>query len=137
MDTRVSLSYLVIGSRRLAIVRAQIILIADSLDRSRPVDFDLGVKYVQNSLSVGSAEFERLCAAAAENSITISLGFSERDGESVYIAQALIDVEGKVQVLRRKFKPTHMERTIFGDASGECLADVASIAGVGRVGALS
>jgi len=80
---------------------------------------------------------KKICAAAAENAINVSLGFSERDGESVYIAQALIDETGKIQMTRRKMKPTHMERTIFGDASGECLAKVADLPEVGKVGALS
>lgn len=38
---------------------------------------------------------------------------------------------------RRKFKPTHMERTIFGDASGDCLNNVVSLPNIGNVGALS
>lgn len=75
---------------------------------SRPVDFDLGVKYVQNSLKIDSPEMARIAAAAAENAINVSLGFSERFGESVYIAQALIDEFGKIQMTRRKMKPTHM-----------------------------
>nr|POE47838.1 arylacetonitrilase [Quercus suber] len=97
--------------------------------RSRPVDFDLGVKYVQNSLALDSLEMKSICTAAAENSISVSLGFSERSGESIYISQALIDDKGNIRVARRKFKPTHMERTVFGDASGECLAQVATIEG--------
>lgn len=67
----------------------------------------------------------------------MSLGFSERDGNSVYIAQALIDKTGKIAMKRRKMKPTHMERTIFGDASGDCLAAVVPVPEVGRVGGLS
>lgn len=78
-----------------------------------------------------------ICESAAENAINVSLGFSERDGESVYIAQALIDDKGKIQMSRRKLKPTHMERTIFGDASGTCLAKVFDLPDVGTVGALS
>ncbi|SMQ48074.1 unnamed protein product [Zymoseptoria tritici ST99CH_3D7] len=81
---------------------------------SRPVDFDLGVKY-----------------------INVALGFSERDGESVYIAQALISETGEIKMVRRKLKPTHMERTILGDASGDCLAKVVDLPEVGRVGSLS
>ncbi|GIZ46291.1 hypothetical protein CKM354_000942100 [Cercospora kikuchii] len=106
---------------------------------SRPVDFDLGTKYVQNSLKVDSAEMKRICAAAAENQINVSLGFSERDGESVYIAQALIAETGEIKMTRRKMKPTHMERTIFGDATGaqSCLSKVVDIPEVGRVGGLS
>lgn len=106
------------------------------MHRSRPVDFELGIRYVQNSLALDSPEMKAICTAAAERSIEVVLGFSERDGESVYIAQALISAEGKVKIARRKMKPTHMERTIFGDASGECLSNVAATP-VGRVGALS
>jgi nitrilase len=101
------------------------------------VDFDLGVKYVQNSLKVDGPHMRTMCSAAAENAINVSLGFSERDGESVYIAQALIDEHGKIQMTRRKMKPTHMERTIFGDASGTCLAKVVDLHEVGKVGGLS
>ena len=110
---------------------------ADVACRSRPVDFDLGIKYVQNSLTVDGPEMSRIQDAAAESSINVSLGFSERDGESVYIAQALIDDQGRLRMTRRKMKPTHMERTIFGDASGECLAKVINLSDVGRVGGLS
>lgn len=104
---------------------------------TRTIDFDLGVKYVQNSLKVDSPEMKRIQSAAAENEINVALGFSERSGESVYIAQAFIDHTGELKMTRRKMKPTHMERTIFGDASGECLADVVDAEGVGRVGGLS
>jgi nitrilase len=38
---------------------------------------------------------------------------------------------------RRKLKPTHMERTVFGDANGSSLNNVAELEGVGRVGALA
>lgn len=101
------------------------------------MDFELNVRYIENSLAVNSAEMKRICAAAASNNIAVSLGFSERDGDSVYIAQALITDTGAIAMKRRKMKPTHMERTVFGDASGSCLADVVNVEGVGKVGALS
>jgi nitrilase len=106
-----------------------------NINRSRPVDFDLGVKYVQNSLRINSPEFAVIQAAAAEHQIAVSLGFSERDGESVYIAQALISSTGQIAMNRRKMKPTHMERTIFGDATGgQCLAPIVDVPEVGKVG---
>lgn len=80
---------------------------------------------------------KRICQAAAAHQINVSLGFSERDGESVYIAQALINDQGNIMMKRRKMKPTHMERTIFGDASGDCLAKVVGLPEVGNVGGLS
>ena len=67
----------------------------------------------------------------------VSLGFSENDCNSLYIAQMIIDSDGKLLVKRRKLKATHMERTIFGDASGYGPKNVATT-GVGRhVGALA
>lgn len=80
---------------------------------------------------------ERICDAAASNSIAISLGFSERDGDSLYISQVLIDQYGEIKMKRRKIKPTHMERTIFGDGSGDSLASIVDVPQVGRVGSLS
>ncbi|KAK0308477.1 hypothetical protein LTR01_005104 [Friedmanniomyces endolithicus] len=105
---------------------------------SRPVDFDLGVKYVENSLSIDSRQMRQIRDAAATHQVNVGLGFSERDGDSVYIAQALIDEKGEIRMQRRKMKPTHVERTVFGDASGSCLAGVVQLADGGpRVGSLS
>jgi len=42
-----------------------------------------------------------------------------------------------MQIHRRKFKPTHMERTVFGEASGNTLRNVVDVEDVGRVGALA
>lgn len=74
--------------------------------------------------------------AAATHSIIVVLGFSERDASSVYIAQCLIDATGELRMRRRKLKPTHMERTVFGDASGASLVNVVKT-DIGNVGALS
>lgn len=111
--------------------------------RNRPVDFDTNVKYIKNSLRLASPEMETIKTCARENGIAVSLGFSENDDDSLYIAQALIGADGEVRVHRRKMKPTHMERTIFGDAagggeggSGSCLASVAQLP-FARVGQLS
>lgn len=108
-----------------------------ALHRSRPVDFDINVKYIKNSLRIDSPEMDAIRACARENSIAVSLGFSENDDDSLYIAQALIGPDGEIKVHRRKMKPTHMERTIFGDAAGgSCLASVAQLP-FARVGQLS
>lgn len=62
------------------------------------------------------------------------LGFSEIDGGSLYMAQALIGEDGKLIYARRKLKPTHVERTLFGEGDGSDfqVADTS----VGRVGGL-
>ncbi|KAK0874081.1 hypothetical protein LTS02_000463 [Friedmanniomyces endolithicus] len=88
---------------------------------SRPVDFDLGVKYVENSLEIDSPQMRRIRDAAATHQVNVGLGFSERDGDSVYIAQALIDEKAAED------EADAYERTIFGDASGSCLAGVVQL----------
>ncbi|KAL2209790.1 carbon-nitrogen hydrolase [Sarocladium strictum] len=102
---------------------------------SRLVDFDMNVKYIKNSLRIDSPEMETIKQAARDNSIAVSLGFSEHDDDSIYIAQVLIGADGEIKVHRRKMKPTHMERTVFGDASGQCLEAVAGLP-FARVGQL-
>lgn len=79
----------------------------------------------------------RICAAARENNIVVVLAYSERADDSLYMSQSIIDATGDVLLSRRKIKPTHMERTIFGDAAGgdDTLFNVAETA-VGRVSTL-
>ncbi|CAC9885055.1 unnamed protein product [Aureobasidium pullulans] len=103
---------------------------------TRSCDVELFTRYIKNSLRRDSKEMERICAAAARNSVAVSLGYAERDGNTLYLAQAFIDQNGVIQMNRRKIKPTHMERTVFGDGSGSSLLNVVDCAGIGRVGML-
>lgn len=100
------------------------------------LDVELNVAYAKNSLRLDSPEMKQIQESAKENKIAVSLGFSEKDNHSVYIAQVMIDPAGEIKFHRRKMKPTHMERTIFGDASGECFSSVAELP-FARVGSLS
>ena len=79
------------------------------------------VRYAQNSLELDSPEFERITAAAADLGIAIMLGHSERVGGFLYIGQAFISSSGGVLRTRRKLKPTHVERSVFGDGDGSDL----------------
>lgn len=98
-----------------------------------------GMQFVQrhfeNALVIGSPQWQRLCDAAAQNDIFVVLGFCERAGGTLYIAQAIIDDQGKVVATRRKLKPTHAERTVYGEGDGSDLAVHDTI--LGRMGALS
>jgi aliphatic nitrilase len=91
-------------------------------------------RYHDNSLVVGSPEFQRICSAARECGIWVGLGYSERSGGSLYMGQALIDDEGNTVQVRRKLKPTHVERTVFGEGDGSHLS-VCETA-IGNVGSL-
>ncbi|MEK8052609.1 carbon-nitrogen hydrolase family protein [Ideonella sp. DXS22W] len=99
----------------------------------------LGMQYVQryfdNALAVESAEFQRLADAARQCNIWLSTGYSERSGGSLYMGQALIDNQGKTVLTRRKLRPTHVERSVFGDGDGSDLSVAATA--IGNVGMLN
>lgn len=92
-------------------------------------------KYHENSLVVGSPQFNRLAQAAKDNNIFLSFGASEREHGSLYIAQFLFDNKGQLLKGRRKLKPTHMERTVYGDGDGSDLEVVDTA--IGRIGQLA
>lgn len=96
--------------------------------------FERITKYILNSLIVDSPEMKQICDTAKETSTAVVLGFSERSGTSVYIAQAIISPQGEILMTRRKIKPTHQERTVFGDGSGNDLNNVVEIDFGGDVG---
>lgn len=100
------------------------------------MDFERSVKYIKNSLKYGSPEMERIRLCALDNKINVVLGFSENDHGSLYIAQCILTDEGELRAPRRKMKPTHMERTVFGECTGDSLHNVVDTS-VGRIGALS
>ena len=92
-------------------------------------------RYFDNSLAYDSPQADLLRRAAQRSNITVVLGLSERDGGSLYIAQWLIGPDGDTIARRRKLKPTHVERTVFGEGDGSDLA-VFDRPDVGRLGAL-
>lgn len=92
-------------------------------------------QYHANSLAVDSPPMRRLQGIVQRNGVTVVMGFSERDGGSRCMAQAIIDPEGELLLTRRKLKPTHIERTVFGEGDGSDLTVVN--APFGRLGALN
>lgn len=91
-------------------------------------------RYHDNSLVYGSPQAERLAKAARDYGVTVVMGHSEKHQGSLYMAQWIIGPDGETIAKRRKLKPTHVERTVFGEGDGSDLAvhDTA----LGRLGAL-
>lgn len=91
-------------------------------------------RYHANSLTYGTPQAERLAAAARDHGIHVVMGHSEKSGGSLYMGQWIIDDQGRTVATRRKLKPTHVERTLFGEGDGSdlCVHDTA----LGRVGAM-
>jgi nitrilase len=92
-------------------------------------------RYHESSLAVDSPAMRRLQSIVKRIGVTVVMGFSERDVGSRYMAQAIIDPNGDLLLTRRKLKPTHIERTVFGEGDGSDLVVVD--APFGRLGALN
>lgn len=92
-------------------------------------------RYHAASITVDGPEMLRLRAAARRNAIVVALGFSEKAGGSLYISQVIIDSDGQVLLHRRKLKPTHVERSLFGEGDGSDLQVIDTR--LGRIGALN
>ena len=91
-------------------------------------------RYHDNSLVYGSAQADRLAQAAKDHDIVVVMGHSEKQGGSLYMGQWIIGADGETIAQRRKLKPTHVERTVFGEGDGSDLA--VHDTPLGRVGAL-
>ncbi|MGD9921467.1 MAG: carbon-nitrogen hydrolase family protein [Pseudorhodoplanes sp.] len=92
-------------------------------------------RYAGNALHRDSDEMRALCETARRHHIHVVLGYAERAGGTLYIAQSLIGDDGTVLAHRRKLKPARTERTVFGQGDGADLAVVDT--SIGRLGALS
>ncbi|KAA8643842.1 hypothetical protein EYZ11_005424 [Aspergillus tanneri] len=93
-------------------------------------------KYMANSLSRDSPEMDAIRGVVKEAGIFIVLGYSERDGGSLYMAQSFINPDGDIVRHRRKVKPTHVERSIWGEGQAESLQTVVD-SPFGRIGGLN
>jgi len=91
-------------------------------------------RYHENSLVLGSPEAQSLVDAARINDIHVVIGYSEKAGGSLYIGQMIVNRKGEVVATRRKLKPTHVERSVFGEGNGSDLA--VHEFDIGNVGAL-
>ncbi|WP_284741390.1 carbon-nitrogen hydrolase family protein [Amycolatopsis sp. RTGN1] len=92
-------------------------------------------RYAANSMTRDGAELDRIRRAAAEHRIHVVFGFSERAGGSLYMAQAFVADTGELISVRRKLKPTHVERAVFGEGDGSDLQ--VHDTPLGRLGALN
>lgn len=88
-----------------------------------------------NAITVDGPEMRAVGEAAKRAGAWVMLGFAERDRGSIYCSQALLDDRGEVVMTRRKLRPTHMERTVWGEGPATDLKIVE--APFGRVGALN
>jgi aliphatic nitrilase len=91
-------------------------------------------RYHENSIERGSPHEDALREAVGRNGLYAVIGASERDGGSLYMVQWTYGPDGEVVSRRRKLKPTHVERTMFGEGDGSDLS--VHQTPLGRIGAL-
>ena len=96
--------------------------------------FQFTKAYYENSLELGSPEYQRLADTAKRLKIMIAMGYSERAEGSLFLGQCLIGADGELIFARRKLKPTHVERSVFGEGYGEDL--IVADTPLGKIGAL-
>ncbi len=93
-------------------------------------------RYNANSIERDGPELKAIAVAAQRAGIDVVMGFSERDHGSLYMGQSFISRDGSIHFTRRKLKPTHVERALFGEGDGSDIIVTTNTDGV-RVGALN
>ncbi|KAK0640471.1 Nitrilase [Lasiodiplodia hormozganensis] len=85
--------------------------------------------YVAQSLAVNSTQWQTLLGAARRHGVYLALAYSERAGDAIYMGQALISPSGAPLIVRRKLRPSGIERSFWSDgdaADGFRVVDTAT-----------
>jgi nitrilase len=96
---------------------------------------DFFVELHQNAVELQGRETQALADAAKRNKVELVMGATERDGGSLYCTLFFFGANGELRGRHRKLKPTHVERSIWGEGDGSDLFVLDTP--IGRIGGLN
>jgi nitrilase len=95
---------------------------------------ELWARLARASLTVPSAETERIGAIAKEHALVLAVGVNELDGGTLYNTLLVFTPDGELALRHRKLMPTNHERMVWGLGDGSGLEAIDT--DLGRVGGL-
>jgi nitrilase len=95
---------------------------------------ELWARLARASVTVPSAETERIGAIAKQHSLVLAVGVNELDGGTLYNTLLVFTPDGELALRHRKLMPTNHERMVWGLGDGGGLETIDT--GLGRVGGL-
>ena len=95
---------------------------------------ELWARLAQASITVPSADTQRIGSIAREHGIVLAVGINELGGGTLYNTLLVFTPDGELALRHRKLMPTNHERMVWGLGDGEGLATIET--DLGRVGGL-
>jgi nitrilase len=95
---------------------------------------ELWARLARASLTVPSAETDRIGAIAKQHALVLAVGVNELHGGTLYNALLVFTPDGELALRHRKLMPTNHERMVWGLGDGSGLETIDT--GLGRVGGL-
>jgi nitrilase len=95
---------------------------------------EVWARLARASVTVPSAETERIGSVAKQHGLVLAVGVNELDGGTLYNTLLVFTPDGRLALRHRKLMPTNHERMVWGLGDGEGLETIET--DLGRVGGL-